>query len=67
MSGTDDNLNCRIMVAHKEIMVHLVTEDQREELQLVHKWKHKQTKEQEDEFEKMVNAKSKGLYEPFRQ
>jgi len=29
------------MLSHKDIMIHLATEDQREELQLVHKWKHR--------------------------
>lgn len=35
------SFHIRLMVGHKDVMVHLCTEDSRLELSLEHKWKYK--------------------------
>lgn len=54
-----------MMFAYKEVMVHLVTEEQREELVLTEKWKKQFTQEEIEMYDRLENSKRKSLYEPF--
>ncbi|KAM3144292.1 hypothetical protein pb186bvf_003456 [Paramecium bursaria] len=55
-----------LMISYKEFMIHLFTEESRNEVDIEAKWMYQQDPDTEDEFQKLIDKGKKGHFEPLK-